>query len=49
METILSISSKVEYLESLVKLARKKRDESLKTINLMKPKKDTNNQIHLHQ
>jgi hypothetical protein len=37
METILSISNKVEYLESLVKLARKKRDESLKIINLMKP------------
>jgi len=43
MEAILSIYGKVEYLESLLKLARKKKDESLKITNLMKPKKDTNN------
>jgi hypothetical protein len=36
METILSILGKFEYLESLVKLTRKKRDESVKTTNLVK-------------
>ncbi len=36
MEIIFSIFGKVEYLESLVKLAKKKKDESLKTTNLMK-------------
>ncbi len=36
METILSILGKFEYLESLVKLTRKMKDESVKTINLVK-------------
>ncbi len=39
METILSIYGKMEYLESLVKLAKNKKDKSLKTINLMKLEK----------
>jgi hypothetical protein len=38
MKTILSIPEELEYLESLVKLARKK-DENVKITNLMKPKK----------
>jgi hypothetical protein len=36
MESILAIPGELESLESLVKLARKKHDESLKTINLTK-------------
>ncbi len=36
METILAIPGKLEYLESLVKLLEKKRDESFKTLNMMK-------------
>jgi hypothetical protein len=47
METILSIPDELEYLESLAKLARKKRDESVKTINLMKQKK-TSNKTYMH-
>ncbi len=47
METILSIPNELKYLECLVKLARKKRDENVKTTNLMKPKK-INNKTHLH-
>jgi hypothetical protein len=39
METILSILGKLEYLESLMKLARKKKYESLKIVNLMKLEK----------
>ncbi len=39
METILFIPEKLEYLESLVKLTWKKRDESLKTLNMMSWKK----------
>lgn len=35
METILSIPRELEYLESLVKLARKKHDESIKFINVI--------------
>jgi hypothetical protein len=38
METILSILGKLEYLESLMKLTRKKKGGSLKITNLMKPK-----------
>jgi hypothetical protein len=37
METILSIPSELEYLESLVKFGRKKKDESVKDTNLVKP------------
>lgn len=36
MESILVILGELESLESLVKLARKKHDEGLKTINLTK-------------
>jgi hypothetical protein len=36
METILSFFGKLEYLECLVNLAQKKKDESLKIANLMK-------------
>jgi hypothetical protein len=36
METILTIPSELESLESLVKLARKKCDEGLKIVNLTK-------------
>jgi len=39
METILSIYDELEYLESLVKLTKKKRDENVKITNSMKPKK----------
>lgn len=39
METILSILGKLEYLESLMKLAQKKKYESFKIVNMMKPKK----------
>jgi hypothetical protein len=39
METILSIPNELEYLESPVKLTRKKINENVKTTNLMKPKK----------
>jgi hypothetical protein len=35
METILSIHSELEYLESLVKLTRKKRDDNIKTTNVI--------------
>jgi len=35
METILSIPSELKYLEKLVKLARKKRDDNLKLTNLI--------------
>ncbi len=34
METILSIHSELEYLESLVKLTRKKRDDVMTTSKL---------------
>jgi len=37
METILSILSELEYLESLIKFGRKNRDENLKDTNLVKP------------
>jgi hypothetical protein len=36
MESILAILGELESLESLVKLARKKHNEGLKTINLIK-------------
>jgi hypothetical protein len=36
METILSILGELEYLESLVKLMQKKKDDSLKSSNLIK-------------
>jgi hypothetical protein len=36
MEIILAILGKLEYLESLVKLARKNRDEGLSLLNLTK-------------
>jgi hypothetical protein len=39
METILSILGKLEYLESLTKLAQKNKYESLKIANLMKLEK----------
>jgi hypothetical protein len=39
METILSIPRELEYLESLLKLAWKKRDDSLKSSNLIKLEK----------
>jgi hypothetical protein len=35
METILSITRELEYLESLVKLARKKHNESIKFANVI--------------
>jgi len=38
METILSILGELEYLESLVKLMQKKKDDSLKSSNLIKLK-----------
>jgi hypothetical protein len=36
METILSIPKELEYLESLVKLARKKHNESVKFANVIR-------------
>jgi len=36
METILSIPSEMKYLESLLKLVQKKRDDNLKSTNLIK-------------
>ncbi len=36
METILAILRKLESLESLIKLAKKKQDEGLKLVNLTK-------------
>jgi hypothetical protein len=36
METILGILGELESLKSLVKLAKKKQDEGLKSINLTK-------------
>jgi hypothetical protein len=36
METILAILAELESLESLVKLLKKKQDEGLKSINLIK-------------
>ncbi len=39
METILSIPRELEYLENLLKLAWKKRDDSLKSSKLIKLKK----------
>jgi len=38
MEIILSILRELEYLESLVKIIRKKKDDSLKSSNLIKLK-----------
>lgn len=35
METILSIPSELEYLESLVKVTKKKRDENIKITNVI--------------
>jgi hypothetical protein len=35
METILSIPRELEYLKSLVKLARKKHNESIKSTNVI--------------
>jgi len=39
METIMSILGELEYLKSLVKLALKKKDDSLKSSNLIKLEK----------
>jgi hypothetical protein len=36
METILSILREMEYLKSFMKLTRKKKDDSLKSSNLIK-------------
>jgi len=47
-KTILSISDELEYLESLVKLTKKKRDENVKITNSMKPKKNISNKTHMH-
>jgi hypothetical protein len=38
METILSILGELEYLESLVKIIQKKKDDNMKSSNLIKLK-----------